>query len=180
MCFYGVGNHGGGPTIANIEAIRKLQKEEDGERFLFSCLEKYFESIKDKGDTLPVVKDDLQHHASGCYSASWQIKADNRKAEHRLCSAEKFAAIAHQRLGFPYPGKEIQTAWEKVMFNQFHDIMGAASLKKPSRMQRIHGFALHTGAWVLNGALQKLSWAIDTMPQSGTKEQGKPLVFMGV
>jgi alpha-mannosidase len=166
MCFYGVGNHGGGPTIANIEAIRKLQKEEDGERFLFSCLEKYFESIKDKGDTLPVVKDDLQHHASGCYSASWQIKADNRKAEHRLCSAEKFAAIAHQRLGFPYPGKEIQTAWEKVMFNQFHDIMGGCIIKEAFEdAKEFHGFALHTGAWVLNGALQKLSWAIDTMPQ---------------
>lgn len=29
MCFYGVGNHGGGPTKRNIESIRELDKEED-------------------------------------------------------------------------------------------------------------------------------------------------------
>jgi len=164
MCFYGVGNHGGGPTIANIKAIREMQGREGGDRYIFSSPEKYFESIGKEADGLPVVKDDLQHHASGCYSANWQVKADNRRAEHRLLTAEKFAAIAHHMLDHPYPGKELRAAWERVMFNQFHDIMGGCTIKEAiDDAKEFHGWALHTADWILNGAIQKMSWAIDTM-----------------
>jgi alpha-mannosidase len=164
MCFYGVGNHGGGPTIANIKAIQELQKQEDGQRLIFSYPEKYFQSIEEETKKLPVVKDDLQHHASGCYSAHWQIKADNRKAEHRLISAEKFATLAYNLLDHPYPGKKLQAAWERVMFNQFHDIMGGCIIKEAfDDAKEFHGWALHTGDWIQNSAIQKISWAIDTM-----------------
>lgn len=173
MCFYGVGNHGGGPTIANIKAIQEMQKQQGGDRYIFSSPDKYFESIEREADKLPVVKDDLQHHASGCYSAHWQIKADNRKAEHRLLSAEKFATLAHHMLDYPYPGKDLQAAWEKVMFNQFHDIMGGCIIKEAfDDAKEFHGWALYTGDWILNGAIQKMSWAIDTMT-GGAKHRSK-------
>jgi alpha-mannosidase len=173
MCFYGVGNHGGGPTIANIKAIKEMQKQQEGDSIVFSSPKRYFESLEGKTNDLPTVKDDLQHHASGCYSACWQIKADNRKAEHRLVSAEKLATIARQLLNYPYPGKELRTAWEKVLFNHFHDIMGGCSIKEAyDDAKEFHGWALHTADWILNGAVQKLSWAVDTM-STGAKHRSK-------
>ncbi|NLO82394.1 MAG: alpha-mannosidase [Clostridiales bacterium] len=173
MCFYGVGNHGGGPTIANLKAIQEIQKQDGGDRYIFSCPERYFKAVEEKACKLPVVRDDLQHHASGCYSANWQIKADNRKAEHRLMSAEKFATLACHMLNYPYPGRDLQAAWEKVMFNQFHDIMGGCCIKEAfDDAREFHGWALHTGAWILNGAIQKISWAIDTMT-AGAKRRSK-------
>ena len=137
-----------------------------GEAYLFSSPEQYFESLKERAHSLPVVKDDLQHHASGCYSAHWEIKANNRKAEHILINAEKLSAMAYGLLNYPYPRKELQAAWEKVMFNQFHDIMGGCSIKEAYDDARdFHGWAIHTADWALNGAVQKISWAIDTMKE---------------
>ena len=45
MCFYGVGNHGGGPTKENIETIRRLQAEDELPTLLFSTPERFFESV---------------------------------------------------------------------------------------------------------------------------------------
>jgi alpha-mannosidase len=167
MYFYGVGNHGGGPTIDNINAIYRVMEQEKDTEFVFSSPEQYFDSLGEQTGSLPVIKEDLQHHASGCYSANWEVKANNRKAEHRLISAEKFSAIAYILLDYPYRGAEIQAAWEKVMFNQFHDILGGCSIKEAYDDARDwHGWALHTADWVQNGAIQKMSWAIDTMKGS--------------
>jgi alpha-mannosidase len=175
MYFYGVGNHGGGPTITNIKNIHERQEQEDGEAFLFSSPEQYFTSLKGQTDKLPIIKDDLQHHASGCYSAHWEVKANNRKVEHGLINAEKLSTMAYGLLNYPYPKKEIQMAWEKVMFNQFHDIITGCSIKRAYDDARDwHGWAMYTTDWAQNGAVQKISWAIDTMKdgiQSLSKEK---------
>ena len=66
MCFYGVGNHGGGPTIANLESIRCLDADPDfPTRTVFSTPEEFFCAAEMKGWPLPVVQNELQHHASG-------------------------------------------------------------------------------------------------------------------
>ncbi|NSW91569.1 MAG: alpha-mannosidase [Firmicutes bacterium] len=165
MSFYGVGNHGGGPSIANINTIIQLQNEYGKDRFIFSSPNRYFKEVSEKAKALPVpvVKDDLQHHARGCYSTHWETKMYNRKAEHRLLNAEKFSSIANHMLGLEYPGKEIQKAWENVLFNQFHDIMGGCSIKEAyDDSKEFYGEALNIGARALNAALQKISWAVDT------------------
>src|SRR5262249_37903753 len=45
MCFYGVGNHGGGPTKAQIEWILEHRSTFEGMELRFSTPEKYFEAI---------------------------------------------------------------------------------------------------------------------------------------
>lgn len=164
MSFYGVGNHGGGPTRANILAIKQLQEESDRVSLVFSSPDEYFKEMAIQDSELPVVRDDLQHTASGCYSTHAKTKKNNRKAEHRLASAEKFLSAAHYLLGFDYSRTEIRDAWEKVLFNQFHDIMGGCSIREAyDDAEEFYGKALTIGAEALNAAVQKLSWAIDTM-----------------
>jgi alpha-mannosidase len=175
MGFYGVGNHGGGPTIATLNNIRKMKSEIGAETFIHSSPNGYFEEMSKMKLDLPVVKEDLQHHASGCYSAHSETKANNRRVEHRLLAAEKFSSVAQELLKLDYPQQRLQKAWQNVMFNQFHDIICGCSIKEAYQDAReFYGEALNIGAETLNAALQKISWSIDTMgsePVSLSKEK---------
>jgi len=179
MSFYGVGNHGGGPTIAQLRALHALRAEHGEDRFAFSSPNAFFAEVSDARPELPVVKDELQMHAVGCYSTHSESKENNRRAEHRLLAAETFSAVAAQLLGLPYPKHSLQLAWEDVMFNQFHDIMGGCSIREAFRDAReSYGEALHLAAKALNAALQKISWSIDTMkPQIRSLSKEKDWVL---
>lgn len=166
MNFYGVGNHGGGPTKANIQSILELQREIGGGQIAMSSPNAYFAEVETRSSALPVHRDDLQHHASGCYSAHSETKALNRKAENRLITAEKFSTLAFQLLQLEYPHQQIRRGWENVMFNHFHDIMGGCSIKEAYQdAQESYGESLNLAAVSLNAALQKISWSIDTMKE---------------
>ena len=157
MAFYGVGNHGGGPTVQLLDRIC----EENKENYVFSDCESYFNSMDDK--ELPIVKGDLQFHAKGCYSACSKIKKDNRICEHNLLTAEKYSVIANKLLGEKYPAKALKKAWKNVLFNQFHDIMGGCSIKDEyTDAAYLHGEAMSITEQVINFAMQQISWNIDT------------------
>ena len=130
MCFYGVGNHGGGPTQANIASILEAMKHSDGPQVRFGTTDEFFELVRASGAELPVLHDELQHHARGCYSAVSEIKWYNRKCEHALLTAEKYAALAHHFLGLDYPQAALNYAWENVLFSQFHDILAGTSIRE--------------------------------------------------
>lgn len=160
MCFYGVGNHGGGPTIENIEHIRRLQTEWKDVEITFSDPDKYFENIKDKYRDLPVVHGDLQHHASGCYSAHSGIKKLNRKAENDLLRGEKFSVLSEVIQGAGYPDN-YSHAWKRVLFQQFHDILAGSSIESAYEdAQYEMGEAIAIASRNENHALQAISFRI--------------------
>ncbi len=173
MAFYGVGNHGGGPTKENIESIQRLNGEKGLPELRFSDPDTYFASIRamakpagDQSDEgrpgeIPVYNGGLQHHASGCYAAHSGIKQRNRQAENRLLAAEKFSALASLLMQAAYP-ETFPLAWRQLLFNQFHDILAGTSLKEAYEDARnMHGEAIAIADRNLNAAVQRLSWAID-------------------
>ncbi|MEJ5197773.1 MAG: glycoside hydrolase family 38 C-terminal domain-containing protein [Anaerolineae bacterium] len=160
MCFYGVGNHGGGPTIANIECIRRLNGAADLPELRFSSPETFFRSVEQKGLPLPTVRDELQHHASGCYAAHSGIKRWNRLAENRLLAAEKWSALAAWTTGQPYPA-DLDRAWKNLLFNQFHDILAGTAIEPAYEDARDQiGEALAIADRGLNLAVQSFAWRI--------------------
>lgn len=170
MCFYGVGNHGGGPTRENIESIRRLNDDPDFPRLVFSDPDTFFEAIEARNLPIPVVHDELQHHASGCYAAHSGVKRWNRLAENRLIAAEKFAALAARLTGMPYPRGEFARAWKRVLFNQFHDTLAGTSLEAAYDDARDQfGEALAIADRAQNDAVQSILWAIDIPPQEGVR-----------
>lgn len=179
MGFFGVGNHGGGPTIQNLKVIQKLMAENPG-RFQFSSPDEYFEKA-DFGE-VPVVEGDLQHHARGCYSAHSKTKALNRSTEHLLLSAEKLAVTAGELFDLEYPEEDMKRAWKDLMFNQFHDIMGGCSIKEAYEdAEQQFGEAQTIGKRALHFALQKISWNIDTIgPENLEKPADKKEWFWRV
>jgi alpha-mannosidase len=172
MCFYGVGNHGGGPTIANIENIHHLDADPEFPAHLVcSTPEAFFRAVETKAWTLPIVQSELQHHASGCYAAHSGIKRWNRLAENRLLSAEKLSvAAAAWSNETPCDQSEFGRAWKNVLFNQFHDIMAGTSLEAAYDDARdTYGEALTVAGRALNHATQSIAWKINIPAEENTR-----------
>ncbi len=129
LCFYGVGNHGGGPTRHNVCTLVEMMAEGASPRPVFSSPERYFAEIEALGRSWPVVAEELQHHSRGCYTAVSRVKRENRQAEHALLRAERLAALAGACAGLPSRQEEIAAAWKKVLFCQFHDVLPGTSIR---------------------------------------------------
>ncbi len=163
MLFYGVGNHGGGPTRSDIEFLRRKTEDENGFEIKFSSPDDYFKEILESKPELPVWSDDLQHHASGCYSVTSEVKKLNRLAENALASAEKWNTIASKVADLPAGTKEFTEAWKDVLFNQFHDVLcGCSIMEAYDDVRESMGHAMTIAARAQNSALLKLSRRIDT------------------
>lgn len=161
MCFYGVGNHGGGPTKENLATIHRLQANSDNREIVFSTPIQFFE--ENKNLELPCVMDELQYHAIGCYSALSAVKNANKKAECNLFKAEAMASISNL-IGdsVNYPKNELRQAWENVLFNQFHDILPGTSIRSAYEDTfNLYGEANAIMSRLLNNSIQRLTWDID-------------------
>ena len=165
MLFYGVGNHGGGPTVENIEAILETRKTARN-RFAFSDPDAYFDQIRENSYALlPTYTGELQNHASGCYAANAAIKRYNRLCEGRLTEWEALSVLsAHLVSEVGIGGAEKHRAlWEKVMFNQFHDIICGCSQKSAyGDAYQLAGSVLSDASYGTNFSAQRISWAVNT------------------
>lgn len=169
MVFYGVGNHGGGPTRENIDSIHQLNTNAEFPELVLSTPNRYFATVE-KREKIPVWTDELQMHAIGCYAAHSGIKQWVRKAENLLVRAEKFAALAHHLTGQPYPRAEFARAWKNVLFNHFHDILAGTSIESAYEDARNElGESLSIASRALNFAVQSLSWNIHIPFLEGSK-----------
>ncbi|SHF23357.1 alpha-mannosidase [Mariniphaga anaerophila] len=161
MAFYGAGDHGGGATKENIKSIENLKAEEGSPKVFFSTMDRYFDEIEKKNSDLPTVTEDLQHHAQGCYTAEIEIKKGNRQTEAALITAEKLTALGNVVWGAKYPKNEFSSAWQRVLFLQFHDSLAGTSLPEHSASAKEgYGFAMDIAHQATYKAIQKLEWQI--------------------
>jgi alpha-mannosidase len=168
LCFYGVGNHGGGPTKANLEAIRSMDADAALPQLRHSWPSAFFAQV-DGTDGLPVVRDELQHHAVGCYAAVSMIKRWNRQAEELLGGAERWGAIAWREGLQPYPD-DLSPAWRPLLFNQYHDILAGTSIEPAYEVARSQiGESLAVADRALTNGVQAISWAVDTRGSAGAR-----------
>jgi len=162
LCFYGVGNHGGGPTKINIESILKTDARPDAPNAKFGTCTAFFEKIRKQKSDYPVVKEDLQHHAVGCYTSVSAVKKFNRECEQKLMAAERFATLAHALYHEPYPSIPLRDAWRDVLFSQFHDVLAGTSI--PPAYEDIYNMyakALETADTVQKRSLRAIARNID-------------------
>ncbi|HEX6443614.1 MAG TPA: glycoside hydrolase family 38 C-terminal domain-containing protein [Streptosporangiales bacterium] len=169
MVFYGVGNHGGGPTRANLDSIRRLDALDGLPSLRCSSPRAYFDRLLDRGGDFPVHAAELQHHAVGCYSAHSGVKRWNRRAENILQRAEKWGVVATVVGELDYPSDAMAEAWELVLFNQFHDTLAGTAIPsayEDSRDQ--YGHAASVGMFTFNRAIQSLSRRVRIPYESDT------------
>ena len=162
MAFYGAGDHGGGATTENIRSINELKVEKGAPAIIYSTPDVYFKEVRgEKNLNLPVVRDDLQHHAVGCYTGESEIKKGNQQSEVALVNAEKISAIGSAAWNCRYPKNEFTLAWKRVLFLQFHDSMAGTSLPEHYQSAREGlGYAHDIASQSTYLALQKLEWQV--------------------
>lgn len=163
MIFYGVGNHGGGPTRRCIEYLESQLKKDGYHDMIFSSPDAFFEAHCLEKVELPIWKDDLQHHASGCYSATSLVKQLNRRLENSLYFSEAFATVASKTAGMRDRTEDFKEAWRDVCFNQFHDILcGCSIMEAYDDVNAAMGHALTISDRIQNEAFLRIARRIDT------------------
>ena len=166
--FYGVGNHGGGPTKANLRSIAELDSRSDGTRLELSSLRRFFDAVAD--EDVPTWRGDLQYHAPGCYTTHSGVKRWNRRAESLLQRAEKWSVVADALGAQPYPLRDLSEAWQLLLFNQFHDTLAGTSIEPAYEDARDQiGHASSLAALAFNRAVQSVARQVDVPFEEGTR-----------
>lgn len=146
VCCYGVGNHGGGPTIENINTIHELQESMKGVELAFSS---YTEFLQDMGEEdLPVLTGPFERINQGCYSIDSLLKQKMRQAEIRLVKADILMGIACDVCGdFMKETAEMERLWKVIHFNEFHDTLGGTTIKsaRDEAIMQISGVCARAG-----------------------------------
>lgn len=123
----GIGDHGGGPTLKNIEMIHQLDATPRFPSVKFASAESFFRSTEKMPVKLPVHSGEMQFIFEGCYTSVAEIKENTRKSEQSMYQAEYLSGLRWLG-GDTYPAAELRDLWETVAFNQFHDILPGSAI----------------------------------------------------
>jgi len=132
---FGVGDHGGGVTRTSLNRALAFINDPIFPKTVFTTADAYFKRLVSLSKTLkfPVYKNELylEYHR-GTYTTQAATKRNNRHGEAALADAELFSSIA-SGFGYKYPRKDIRSAWDILLFNQFHDILPGSSIPNTFR-----------------------------------------------
>ncbi len=154
------------------ETVKRWNRE-NNLKICFSSASRFFESVAGKAIGLQVVKGDMNPVMRGTYSSRIRLKIRNREVENLLTTAEKLSTVC-SLMGAEYPYEKLEEAWEKVLLNQFHDVI-CGSCVDPAFEQALQWYAEseRVANRIIGESLDFLSGRIDT-----GREEGKPvLVF---
>lgn len=170
MVLFGVGDHGGGPTMEMLDRIERLKKLDMYPAIEYGTTAQYIDWLRTQNlSTLPVWKDELylEYH-QGTFTTQAAVKKANRQNEALLTNAEKFSSFA-SAYGFSYDRAALKDAWKIVMFNQFHDILPGSSITPVYKdAAETNAEAAAIGTHELNRALKHIAGRIKTTAKSGT------------
>jgi len=129
MMFYGLGNHGGGPTKANIEWLLDHCDAFENVELRFSTVDDFYVEAEARRDQTPVVDYELQKTFPGCYSVMQDIKQVQHRGERLLEQAEELARVFGTDEASTHTSiTRINEAWKDLAFTQFHDILAGTSV----------------------------------------------------
>jgi alpha-mannosidase len=169
MFFYGVGNHGGGPTRRHINEIKEYQAQ--GEAVEFSSPDAYFDRVRALNLELPVWEGEMMMHAVGCYAVGTRIKSALRKSEMAVIQAEKADTVCGLILDKPHSNAQIAQAWQDLLLNDFHDIVCGCTIKTAYQdAMEMFGHSKTISDRLKNKAYARISRNINTMIDGYTNE----------
>ena len=165
-CFYGLGNHGGGPSRRHLAEIQEWRKDHPEVVVKHSGLHKFFdelraEVVKPGSAELPVVKGEINFCLRGCYSSVARFKFPYRRAENLLSRAETTIALAPAA---PEDlAQNLKPAWDDLLLNSFHDILPGSSIERAmdEQITAVNAVA-HASVRAEFSSLNRLAAAIDT------------------
>ena len=168
LLFYGIGDHGGGPTTEDIKNIRKFIKNDKDIKHIWGNLDEFYDAEWDKVNELPVHKGDLQYTFRGCYTTQYEIKRLNRLCENKLYAAESLSVMASICKNKSYAEEKISEAWKELLANQFHDVICGTCPKDATEdsLNRF-GAVIHSADGIAHFAARKITSDFDTRAPKG-------------
>lgn len=138
LLLFGRGDGGGGPSEPNLEALRRARAVYNNG---FSDMPKvhsgktpldFFENVcksTENGERLATWNGEiyLEFHR-GVYTSHGSIKKWNRKLEIMMSQLEWLTTLASLVADSTYPKDDIDSLWEPLLLNQFHDVLPGSSI----------------------------------------------------
>lgn len=123
MMFWGIGNHGGGPSREDLITLADFMRNNPEKGLTHSWCERYFDRI-DKSK-LKTFDESLNYTMVGCYTSMVRIKQAHRRLENDLSLCEKMLALS----GVSCDKSELEKAVKALLFCEFHDILPGSGIK---------------------------------------------------
>src|SRR5438094_6427209 len=125
LYLYGWGDGGGGPEPDMIESARRLGSIEGAPRVELGRASEFFAGARREARNLTTWVGELYFELHrGTYTAQARTKKLNRRAEQALREAEVWSVA----VGDGYPADVLDSAWKRLLINQFHDILPGSSI----------------------------------------------------
>ncbi len=122
------------PLAKWMPLVREWNEKGADPHIEFSLPERFFDELRGTDlDELPVIKTELNPLLTGCYESREKVKKACRKSQYGILDAEKWAALAWANGLIEYPAGELDTAWENILENDFHDIICGTGTDKVYR-----------------------------------------------
>ncbi|MFH0761902.1 MAG: hypothetical protein V2A67_10405 [Bacteroidota bacterium] len=155
--FWGIGDHGGGASRADLEKIRKYTENDNRVHFLHSTTDRFYDAIRPLLTSAPVHEGGLQRIFTGCYTSLSRVKRKALEASGAVVQAERLEdEIQGERrkeegvsrkpepdnrypfstsstistISTPSPLSDI---WRDILFNDFHDILPGSCTEPAER-----------------------------------------------
>ena len=125
LYLYGYGDGGGGPTPEMLESAHRLHDVDGAPRVELGRAGDFFQRARDEAHDLTRWVGELYFELHrGTYTTQSRTKRLNRKAEQALREAEVWSVAAGER----YPASVLDSAWKRLLLNQFHDVLPGSSI----------------------------------------------------
>ncbi len=124
---FGYGDGGGGADRDLVESMLRLKNLQGLPRLSFEGPKQYFDRIRDRVTNMHTGELYLAWHR-GTYSSQQTLKQLNAACEKALREYAYWATC----LG-AFDNSLYESWWERVLFNQFHDILAGVSIKEVNR-----------------------------------------------
>jgi len=133
--YHGTGDTGGSPADGSARIVQQdIDKGVDpttGVRVISASTDELFRDITaEQAGKLPYFDNELvmTTHAVGGYTSRAISKRWNRHNELLADATERASVIADWIGGAPYPKEQLDTAWKRFVWHQFHDDLPGTSL----------------------------------------------------
>ncbi len=133
LVLYGVGDHGGGPTMEMLDRARELARIPTFPPLRGVLPAQSLGRMQAGAGDAPVIDDELylEYHR-GVFTSQAAMKMWNRRMEGLLDAAEAAAAhasfVALPDAWYNYPRGALTAAWTTTLFNQFHDLLPGSGI----------------------------------------------------
>jgi alpha-mannosidase len=177
MTVYGYGDGGGGVTAEMIERSRRYTKLPGMPKIKPGTAASYFAKLNMNREQLPTWRGELYFEwHQGTYTSQAAAKRNNRKAELLYRNAELLLAL--QRA----PGCQLKEGWERLLFQQFHDILPGTSqadtyVTAEQEYARIFEIGETAQAGALSALVGPAADHADDVVQAAEQEKGRSFVL---